>query len=161
MYPRAPTQLGPPNCLEFQPVPRIVKNILSSLQIKCSFEREGCAAVVRLENLSDHVESCAYNKVMCRKGCGLYIVKHGMKEHKCVAVLKTMVQDQNYKIALAQNKIEAQNDRIAAQYDMIKALNDLNDVQNEMIKAQNEKIVNIEKWIEEEKESRRLTEERS
>ena len=129
------TARGSPHCREFQGVSRIIKNVLSHLKIKCDFEEAGCSAVVRLENLSGHVESCAYNKVMCHKGCGLYIVKHGMKEHNCVAVLRDMVQDQNSKIAAQNSKIEAQNDKIA---------------------AQNEKIVNIEKWIEEEKELRRL-----
>jgi len=152
----------------YKDVSRIVKNILSSLQIKCDFEQEGCAAVVRLENLSAHVESCAYNQVMCQKGCGLYIVKHGMKEHNCVAVLRDMVQDQNDKITAQNDMILAQNDVLLAHKNIFETLNNTIEAQNVMIaaqsnkiKAQNEKVVNIEKWIEEVKESRRLAEERS
>merc|ERR1719295_1930867 len=157
-----------PGCVEFQDVSRIVRNILSSLQIKCDFEQEGCAAVLHLENLSAHVESCAYNKVMCHKVCGLYILKHGKKEHNCVAVLRDMVQDQNDKITAQNDMILAQNDVLLAHKNIFETLNNTIEAQNVMIaaqsnkiKAQNEKVVNIEKWIEEVKESRRLAEERS
>jgi len=100
---------------DLQPAPRILKGILSRLQIKCDFEQKGCEAIVSLESLKQHIEECAFNLVLCDKGCGLTIVKHKVSQHSCVSqevtlqamnkTLKTLCQARSKIIADGEEKI--------------------------------------------------------
>ncbi|NXS85482.1 RNF41 ligase, partial [Erpornis zantholeuca] len=56
-----------------RPVPRIMRNMLSKLQITCDNAVFGCTAVVRLDNLMAHLNDCEHNPkrpVTCEQGCG-------------------------------------------------------------------------------------------
>lgn len=56
-----------------RPVPRIMRNMLSKLQITCDNAVFGCTAVVRLDNLMSHLNDCEHNPkrpVTCEQGCG-------------------------------------------------------------------------------------------
>ncbi|KAI6062321.1 E3 ubiquitin-protein ligase NRDP1 [Aix galericulata] len=44
-----------------RPVPRIMRNMLSKLQITCDNAVFGCTAVVRLDNLMSHLNDCEHN----------------------------------------------------------------------------------------------------
>jgi len=68
---------------DLQPAPRILKGILSRLQVKCDFDQKGCKAILSFESLKQHIEECAFNLVVCDKGCGLTIVKHKVTQHSC------------------------------------------------------------------------------
>ncbi|NWV57827.1 RNF41 ligase, partial [Daphoenositta chrysoptera] len=57
-----------------RPVPRIMRNMLSKLQITCDNAVFGCTAVVRLDNLMAHLNDCEHNPkrpVTCEQGCGI------------------------------------------------------------------------------------------
>ncbi|XP_056371125.1 E3 ubiquitin-protein ligase NRDP1 [Oenanthe melanoleuca] len=54
-----------------RPVPRIMRNMLSKLQISCDNAVFGCTAVVRLDNLTAHLSDCEHNPkrpVTCEQG---------------------------------------------------------------------------------------------
>uniref|UniRef100_A0A7N9CDC1 E3 ubiquitin-protein ligase NRDP1 n=1 Tax=Macaca fascicularis TaxID=9541 RepID=A0A7N9CDC1_MACFA len=58
-----------------RPVPRIMRNMLSKLQIACDNAVFGCSAVVRLDNLMSHLSDCEHNPkrpVTCEQGCGAW-----------------------------------------------------------------------------------------
>ncbi|XP_078273065.1 PDZ domain-containing RING finger protein 4-like isoform X1 [Rhinoraja longicauda] len=47
-----------------------LRNLISKLDIKCDYRARGCAKVVQLQSLSEHVEMCDYSPARCRhKGC--------------------------------------------------------------------------------------------
>ena len=100
------------------------------LQIKCDFEQKGCEAILSLESLKQHIEECAFNLVLCDKGCGLTIVKHKVSQHSCVSqevklqamnnTLKTLCQarskiicDREEKIAKLERTLKDRDSRIA------------------------------------------------
>lgn len=56
-----------------RPVPRIMRNMLSKLQISCDNASFGCTATLRLDQLQSHLKDCEHNPkrpVNCEEGCG-------------------------------------------------------------------------------------------
>ncbi len=56
-----------------RPVPRIMRNMLSKLQISCENAGFGCTATLRLDQLQSHLKDCEHNPkrpVTCEEGCG-------------------------------------------------------------------------------------------
>lgn len=56
-----------------RPVPRIMRNMLSKLQINCDNAGFGCTATLRLDQLQSHLKDCEHNPkrpVNCEEGCG-------------------------------------------------------------------------------------------
>lgn len=56
-----------------RPVPRIMRNMLSKLQISCDNAGFGCTATLRLDQLQSHLKDCEHNPkrpVHCEDGCG-------------------------------------------------------------------------------------------
>lgn len=56
-----------------RPVPRIMRNMLSKLQISCDNAGFGCTATLRLDQLQSHLKDCEHNPkrpVNCEEGCG-------------------------------------------------------------------------------------------
>lgn len=48
-----------------------LKNLILKLEIKCDNHARGCGAVVRLQHLAEHAESCDFAPAKCRhRGCG-------------------------------------------------------------------------------------------
>lgn len=80
-----------------RPVPRIMRNMLSKLQIACDNAIFGCSAVVRLDNLMSHLSDCEHNPkrpVTCEQGCGLEMPKDELPNHNCIKHLRSVVQQQ-------------------------------------------------------------------
>lgn len=93
---------------ELKPVPRILKNLLSRLEIRCDNEEYGCATVVKLDILNMHLKECEHNPkapVACTLGCGLTVPKDEMVEHNCVKELRLVVRDQGDSLSKAQQDI--------------------------------------------------------
>jgi hypothetical protein len=89
-------------CLsQLEPVPRIVRNMLNHLQIKCKFEKEGCDKIVNLEDLHTHAKSCIYNPealVPCLSACGAMVPKNQLDKHDCIQDLRSLISDQQKEI---------------------------------------------------------------
>ena len=63
--------------------PRLVKNYLSELKIKCDFASRGCPEFIRLEALKTHVLNCGFSPVLCsNEECGMEINKQDRVHHE-------------------------------------------------------------------------------
>jgi len=67
---------------QLKPASRILRNLLSRLNIECDNASLGCTAVVKLDVLANHCLECDFNpkkQTPCELGCGLVIPKDEMK----------------------------------------------------------------------------------
>jgi hypothetical protein len=86
---------------ELKPVPRILKNLLSKLRLRCDHAAHGCSSIVRLETLASHVHDCEFNPkrpVACTAGCSLIVAKDELHTHNCVRELRRLVDVQQSRI---------------------------------------------------------------
>ena len=80
-----------PECSEHLSVdtlrrPRLVNNYLSKLNINCDYASRGCAQIICLEDLGNHVASCDFAPVFCsNEKCGMKINKQDKVHHETVA----------------------------------------------------------------------------
>ncbi len=66
-----------------QEVPRMVKNYLNELSIRCDHYDRGCRELVQLQNLQRHVAECGFSPVICgNQGCGETISKRDRTYHE-------------------------------------------------------------------------------
>ena len=64
-------------------VPRIVKNYLNELSIRCDHYDRGCRELVQLQNLQRHAAECGFSPVVCQnQGCGETISKRDRTYHE-------------------------------------------------------------------------------
>ncbi|KAM8968387.1 E3 ubiquitin-protein ligase NRDP1-like [Sarcophilus harrisii] len=80
-----------------RPIPRIMRNMLSKLQITCDNAVAGCNAILRLDNLMAHLLNCEHSPkcpVACKHGCGLEMSNGELPNHNCIEHLHSMVQQQ-------------------------------------------------------------------
>ncbi|XP_063412847.1 E3 ubiquitin-protein ligase NRDP1-like [Mytilus trossulus] len=106
--PTCPVDRNPITPNQLKPVPRILRNLLSRLQITCDNVGYGCTAVVKLDMLAAHLQECEHNPkkpVHCELGCGLVVPKDELKEHNCVRELRNLVQQQQHKMAEMQTEL--------------------------------------------------------
>ena len=78
---------------QLKPVPRILRNLLSRLQITCDNVLYGCTAVVKLDALASHLLECEHNPkkpVHCMEGCGLVIPKDELEVGICLCKVVKM-----------------------------------------------------------------------
>ena len=63
--------------------PRIVRNLLSELRIRCDHHERGCQEIVQLENLASHVAVCGKAPVVCtNEECSSEINKEDLVRHE-------------------------------------------------------------------------------
>ncbi|CAF0734867.1 unnamed protein product [Didymodactylos carnosus] len=99
---------------QLKPVPRILKNLLSRLNITCENEPHGCSAVLKMENLNSHLVECEFNPkklIECAQGCGLMIPKDAVQSHNCIRDLRKELEEfkeelQNYRTDMDLYKAE-------------------------------------------------------
>ena len=112
---------------QLKQAPRILKNLLSKLTIKCEYHAFGCEDVVRLDQLQSHLSQCEHNPkrpVNCENGCGLVIPFDALPQHNCVC-LNNLMQNQNYKQAQLQAQIDDQRQQLNEQKHEIQALKNI------------------------------------
>ena len=64
-------------------VPRIVKDYLNELSIRCDYYDRGCRELVQLQNLKRHLAECGFAPVACgNEGCGETISKRDLTHHE-------------------------------------------------------------------------------
>lgn len=72
-----------------RPVPRIMRNMLSKLQISCDNASFGCTATLRLDQLQSHLKDCEHNPkrpVNCEEGCGSVVKLFPLHDHSSVCL---------------------------------------------------------------------------
>ncbi|XP_062401651.1 E3 ubiquitin-protein ligase NRDP1-like [Sardina pilchardus] len=132
---------------QLQPVPRIMRNMLSKLQLSCDNSAFGCTAVLRLSQLQSHLRECEHNPkkpVMCERGCGLEIPKDELAQHNCVGHLRTLVQKQQGKIAELEKTASEHKHQLAEQKRDIQLLK----AYMRALRTTNPSLQNLEETIE-------------
>ena len=63
--------------------PRMVKDYLNELNIRCVYHDRGCEEIVQLQHLDQHEDSCGFTLVVCRnQGCGAILNKRDLIHHE-------------------------------------------------------------------------------
>ncbi|KAI0989072.1 hypothetical protein GJ496_005613 [Pomphorhynchus laevis] len=91
-----------------QPVPRIIKNLLNKLLIRCENASHGCVDVLRLESLHDHQANCTFNPkrpVTC-ENCNLVVPKDVFPTHNCVKELRKLYEECLNRINMVESQIQ-------------------------------------------------------
>ncbi|XP_044240648.1 E3 ubiquitin-protein ligase NRDP1 isoform X2 [Ursus americanus] len=130
-----------------RPVPRIMRNMLSKLQIACDNAVFGCSAVVRLDNLMSHLSDCEHNPkrpVTCEQGCGLEMPKDELPNHNCIKHLRSVVQQQQTRIAELEKSSAEHKHQLAEQKRDIQLLK----AYMRAIRSVNPNLQNLEETIE-------------
>ncbi|KAJ8390503.1 hypothetical protein AAFF_G00103000 [Aldrovandia affinis] len=130
-----------------RPVPRIMRNMLSKLQITCENAVFGCKAVLRLDQLQSHLKDCEHNPkrpVMCGEGCGLEMPKDELPNHNCIKHLRSVVQQQQSKIAELEKTAAEHKHQLAEQKRDIQLLK----AYMRAIRSANPNLQNLEETIE-------------
>lgn len=107
--------------------PRILRNLLSRLKIKCDNFVHGCQQDVKLDMLVTHLEECDYNPkrpIPCEQGCSLVIPKDEMKNHNCVRELRNLIQSQHQKLTEMRREMSEQQFQLNEQKREIHLLKD-------------------------------------
>lgn len=110
---------------DLKPVPRILKNLLSKLKLKCDHAAYGCTAYVRLENLTSHSQECDFNPkkpIICNLGCDILVAKDELKSHNCIKELRKIIDDQQTKINQLSNEVCKQKNDLDNYYNELKVL---------------------------------------
>lgn len=91
-----------------QPVPRILKNLLNKLQIRCENVSHGCTEILRLESLVDHQANCSFNPkrpVTC-ENCNLVVPNDVFPTHNCVRELRRLYEECHARISSLETQIQ-------------------------------------------------------
>lgn len=94
------------NSNDLKPAPRVLRNFLAKLEIKCEYASFGCVSVVKLELLQSHCNECDFNPykpIICEKGCGLILLRNQVEEHNCLSDLRELVNNQQKQITELKN----------------------------------------------------------
>lgn len=110
--PTCPVDRQPITTANLRSVPRILRNLLSRLNISCDNQIYGCTQVLKLDALQSHLEECEHNPkrpLPCDNGCGFIIPKDEYSNHNCVRELRSLCHSQAQKLAELKTEITDQN----------------------------------------------------
>ena len=63
--------------------PRMVKDYLDELNIRCVYRDRGCEEIVQLQHLDQHEDSCGFTPAVCgNQGCGAILNKQDLIHHE-------------------------------------------------------------------------------
>ena len=63
--------------------PRMVKDYLNELNIRCVYHDRGCEEIVQLQHLDQHEDSCGFTPAVCRnQDCGAILNKQDLINHE-------------------------------------------------------------------------------
>ena len=63
--------------------PRMVKDYLNELNIRCVYHDRGCQEIVQLQHLDQHEDSCGFIPAVCTNpGCGVTLNKRDLVHHR-------------------------------------------------------------------------------
>ena len=63
--------------------PRMVKDYLNELNIRCIYHDRGCEEIVQLQHLDQHEDSCGFTPAVCRnQDCGAILNKQDLINHE-------------------------------------------------------------------------------
>ncbi len=63
--------------------PRMIKDILNELNIRCVYNERGCHEILQLQHLERHEASCGFTPAVCtNQGCGVTLNKRDLIHHE-------------------------------------------------------------------------------
>ncbi|CAO1391773.1 unnamed protein product [Diamesa serratosioi] len=110
--PTCPVDRNPITTANLRTVPRILRNLLSRLNINCDNQLYGCTQVLKLDALNSHLEECEHNPkrpLPCENGCGFIIPKDEFKDHNCVRELRSLCHSHQQKLTELKTEVADQN----------------------------------------------------
>lgn len=110
--PTCPVDRQPIATSNLRSVPRILRNLLSRLNISCDNQIYGCQQILKLDALTSHLEDCEFNPkrpLPCEQGCGFVIPADELKDHNCVRELRSLCHTQQQKVAELKTEVNDQN----------------------------------------------------
>ena len=93
------------NLFVFDILPRLIKNLLNKIKIKCLFQSKGCSSIISYEQFPNHINSCDFLSYKCKSvGCNFVDRKAEVLDHikKC-----NLVKCQNCNIELIQTELKS------------------------------------------------------
>ena len=96
-----PVDRKPLDCDHLQAAPRIVRNLLNRLKIRCDFQPTGCQIWLTMEQLNTHRYQCEHNPDAprpCPRRCGANVIGRLLEQHDCVRELRQMLSEQQLAI---------------------------------------------------------------
>lgn len=107
-----PVDRGGLTTQQLQPVPRIVRNMLARLEIRCENVQHGCTSTMKLDILDGHLLDCEFNPqkpVLCDK-CDIEIPKDKLLTHSCIREVKKRFMDliESYKKRIEKTEEEVE-----------------------------------------------------
>ena len=80
---KCPTCMEPLTVETLRQAPRGIRNLLSELNIRCTFFDRGCGKFVQLGDLERHVADCGFAPAVCsNEGCQLEVNKQDLLHHE-------------------------------------------------------------------------------
>lgn len=76
---------------DMRPASRIVKSLLSNLEIRCKFKEHGCARLVKYDLINDHERDCKFR--LLPKGCGATLINSQGLSQDYTTHLKSIVEE--------------------------------------------------------------------
>lgn len=110
--PTCPVDRQPITTVNLRSVPRILRNLLSRLNIACDNAIYGCNQVLKLDALQGHLDECEHNPkrpIGCENGCGFVIPKDEFKDHNCVKELRSLCHQYQQKLTELKTEVADQN----------------------------------------------------
>nr|XP_006825507.1 PREDICTED: E3 ubiquitin-protein ligase PDZRN3-like [Saccoglossus kowalevskii] len=113
-----------------------LRNIIQKLEVRCEYHRRGCNEMVKIHNLSQHVEDCDYLPIQCsnkgcrvvlnikdqlqhetqtceyrpvgqcKNGCGLTLLCRDVHGHECLKALQAHVASQQVKLVSLEHDLK-------------------------------------------------------
>ncbi|XP_054168371.1 E3 ubiquitin-protein ligase NRDP1-like [Oppia nitens] len=120
-----PVDRQPVTSSQLKCAPRILRNLLSRLNIECDNAVYGCKMIVKLDYLQNHCNECDFNPkkpVPCDSGCGLIVPKDELKDHNCVRDLRSYVEKQSEQISKLQQHYNDMKREVNMLKDCVRAI---------------------------------------
>jgi len=86
---------------------RSFKSLLGKLKISCDFDKLGCSAVLKLDDLRNHCDNCDFNpnlKRECKSGCGAKLSRYEREKHNCIKYLKDKLSSMSTKDTIVETQ---------------------------------------------------------
>lgn len=98
---------------QLKSIPRILKNLLNRLDIRC--ENDGCTSIIKLDLLVNHLNDCQYSPkklIQCKNHCGITIFKDDISNHNCIKSLRLEFDNIKNDLEIYKNDIELYKNEI-------------------------------------------------
>ena len=71
-----------------------LRNLVNSMEVECDNKDRGCRAIMKLERLPQHLETCGYAPVECA-GCNISVNRYELAGHQmqCEAIAASIIDD--------------------------------------------------------------------